>query len=213
MKSNNDECVVLDACTEALEFIKKTYGEKDFNLSNVTTATMDWASWLLWKKDKHLLVQINAGFAKHVLPIYEKTHPTDLRVRNCIDVTLKWSQNEATDAELDKARAAASDAASAAARDAEAASDDAWDAGWAASAAARAARDAAAARDAEAAASDAEWDAVRAAAAAARAAASAAAAAAWAASPAASDDAGDAAEIAEAAWQLQYCFKQVVGAA
>jgi len=151
MKSNLKECTALGACPKALEFIKKTYVDADFNLSDANKdTTLDWASWLLWKKDKRLLARINAGFAGHVLHLYEKAYPDDKRVRDCINVTIRWSQHKATDAELDKARAAVRAAVRAATRDAARAARDA----------ARAAR-AAAWDAARAAARAAAWDAAR----------------------------------------------------
>jgi len=94
--------------------------------------------------------------AEDVLPIFERENPDDKSPREAIEVARKFANGEATEEQLDAARAAAWDAA----RDA------AWDAARAAARAAAwdAARDAAwaAARDAAwAAARAAAWDAAR----------------------------------------------------
>ena len=68
--------------------------------------------------------------AEHVLSIFERERPDDNRVRNCIRVTRRYVNGDATDAELTAAGAAARTAAWAAA----------WDAAW--DAAGAAARDA-----------------------------------------------------------------------
>ena len=126
-----------------------------------------------------------ADCAEHVLHLYERDYPTDLRPCQAIEATKAFANGQIDAAAWDAARAAARDAAWDAAR--AAAGDAAWDAARAAArdAAGDAAR--AAARDA---ARDAAGDAARAAAWA------AAGAAAWAA-------AWDAAWAAERQWQAE----------
>ncbi len=78
--------------------------------------------------------------AQIVLPLFERDNPDDKRPRQAIDVARKFASGDATQAELDAARAAAWDAARAAAWDAardaaraaawDAARDAAWDAAW-----------------------------------------------------------------------------------
>jgi len=48
--------------------------------------------------------------AEHVLPVYERSHPDDARVRRCIEVTRRFLRGEATREELDNARVAAEEA-------------------------------------------------------------------------------------------------------
>lgn len=81
--------------------------------------------------------------AASVLPIYEKRHPNDSRVRYCILTARRFALGTATRAKMDAAREAAWEAAWGAAGDAvrEAAGDAAGDAAWAA--AGNAAREAA----------------------------------------------------------------------
>jgi hypothetical protein len=88
--------------------------------------------------------------AEWVLPIFERAYPNDTRPRDCIGVARRYAIGDATEDELDAARAAAGAAARAAA----------WDAAWAAARdAARAAARAAAEAAARAAARDAAWEA------------------------------------------------------
>jgi len=113
-----------------------------------------------------------ADCAEHILPLFERDNPSDLRPRFAIEAARKFALGEITKEELAAALAAARDAALAAARDAAlaAARDAAWTAAWTAALAAAwtaarvaalaAAKDAAlaAARDAAlAAARDAAW--------------------------------------------------------
>jgi hypothetical protein len=62
-----------------------------------------------------------ADCAEHVLHIYEKTYPSDTRVRDCIEVTRRFAHGDATREDLDAAARAAYDAARAAASAARAA--------------------------------------------------------------------------------------------
>jgi len=129
--------------------------------------------------DPMLLRLLACDIAESVLPIWEKAHPDDPRVRECIVTARKFALGLATERERDAAQAAAR----AAARDAAWA---AWDAARAAWDAARAAaRDAARAAQAAQAAAWAAWAARAAAEAVAGAAARAAA---WAAARAAAQE-------------------------
>lgn len=65
-------------------------------------------------------------FASHVLPIFERDVPGDMRPRRAIETALRYLAGDATKAELAAAGYAAGDAAGAAA--AHAAGDAAWDA-------------------------------------------------------------------------------------
>jgi hypothetical protein len=96
--------------------------------------------------------------AEWVLPIFERAYPNDTRPRDCIGVARRYAIGDATEDELDAARAAAGAAARAAAE--AAAREVARDAAWAAARdAARAAARAAAEAAARAAARDAAWEA------------------------------------------------------
>jgi hypothetical protein len=92
-----------------------------------------------------------ADCAEHVLPIFERERPGDMRPRECIAVARRFALGDATADEKDAAWDAAWDAVRDAAEDA------AWNAAWAASGAASGAAAWNAARDAA-------WNAARAAA-------------------------------------------------
>jgi hypothetical protein len=142
---------------------------------------IDDALWVLYRACGDAGVKASHTFAcdaaEHVLHIYEKHVPGDDRVRNAIAVKRLWIAGEASDDDLDAARAAAWGAARAAAwgaaRAADAASaaaDTAWGAAGAAAtagAAAGAAAWEAAGAAATAGAADTAWEAAGAAAAAA----------------------------------------------
>jgi hypothetical protein len=66
-------------------------------------------SWFLVRKCELTLTQkrqFALHCAKHVLPIFEGKYPNDDRVRNCINVTEKFLNGEATQQELNTARSA-----------------------------------------------------------------------------------------------------------
>ena len=125
----------------------------------------------LWALDKvvaggdKILLLWACDCADHVLPIYEKHYPNDLRVRQCIITTRAFANGTATLGDLDAAWNAAWDAARAAraaaraAWTAWAAADTAWDAARVAAwdAAQVAAWDARAAAGAAGAAAEEQW--------------------------------------------------------
>jgi hypothetical protein len=166
------QLIALSPCKADLSRIERLIGDaRTWNGRPVTAAeavakgaTFDDLIWVASKiartnKDvERRLRLLAADCAARVLPIFEKVRP-DKRVREYIKIVRRFARGEATQEELDAARAAAR-----AARDAEAAAWDAGDAaraaGDAAARAARAARDARAARAAGAA--WAAWDAERA---------------------------------------------------
>jgi len=79
-------------------------------------------------------------FAGHVLPLFEAEHPDDRRPRAVLETLQRWLDREATDEELDAARAAgATRAAACAVEDAARAARVAARAAWAAAGATRAA--------------------------------------------------------------------------
>ena len=87
--------------------------------------------------ERPAIVLVACDCAELVLPIFEKKHPNDKRVRECIEVTRKWAAGEATIEEVRKARNAAYAATAAAADAAAYAATAAADAATAATAAAR----------------------------------------------------------------------------
>ena len=106
--------------------------------------------------------ELACKFAEHVLPIWERKYPEDMRPRKAVEAKRAWMRGEINDEELAAAWDAARDAAWdawAAAWDAGAARDAAWDAARAARAAAWDARAAGAAAWDARAARDAAWDA------------------------------------------------------
>src|ERR1700693_1097961 len=123
-----------NACTDRYTHLRKALGPKYGDNKPVTmTQILDlngvddclWAIINTQKADR-LLRLFACDCAEHVLPIFEKQYPDDKRPRNCIVVSRRFANGEATEAERD----AAGDAAWAAARDA--AGDAAGDAAWAA---------------------------------------------------------------------------------
>ena len=75
--------------------------------------------------ERPAIVLVACDCAELVLPIFEKKHPNDKRVRECIEVTRKWAAGEATIEEVRKARNAAYAAYAADAADAADAAADA----------------------------------------------------------------------------------------
>ena len=70
------------------------------------------------QRDK-LVRLLACTYAEHVLPIFEEQHPTDMRVRLCIEVARKFAEGEVSRSELGAARDAAWASAWAAAEDTE----------------------------------------------------------------------------------------------
>ena len=151
-----------DGMAALLDFVGADFPEQkkiyfaDVLKGDVNISHIFWGLRAAPKSQKDYIEKALCAFAcdcaERVLPIYEKSYPTDKRPRSAIKVTRKWLRGEANDAARDEARAAAWDAARDAARDA------AWtaarDAAWAAARAAARAAAWDAARDA---ARDAAW--------------------------------------------------------
>jgi len=179
-----------DACDEGYDKVVERVGkdydkDKPIFLSTIFEhGDIDDVLWCLeyidlipdQRKDLRLLI---CDFAERVLPIYEKKHPTDSRVKDCIEISRKYAIGQISEEKLNAAGAAAWAAAGAAAWDAAGA------AAWAAAGAAAWDAAGAAAWDAAGAAA---WDAAGAAA------GDAAGAAAWAAAWSAAWAAAGAAE-------------------
>jgi hypothetical protein len=141
----------LGACSDGVEWAKgKTLAK--------VWATLERADWMLWLIGKMAdkpgwptrkqVVLLAVDCAETVLPIWEKRHPGDERVKNCLEGTRKYLAGKITLPELRVLRAAAyaAYAAAAAAYAADAAADAAYAAyaaAYAAAAAAAAAADAA----------------------------------------------------------------------
>jgi hypothetical protein len=79
-----------------------------------------WESICITKQvmSKEDIWNLRADIVGRVLPIYERKHPGDSRVRDCIDIMRRYGLGEATDDELSSASWAAYDAANAAAANA-----------------------------------------------------------------------------------------------
>ena len=135
----------LGACKEAVGWV----ADRDLPTAWAECERGDWMLWLVGRMqgkkgwpNRQTIVLVACDCAELVLPIYEKRHPNDDRVRKCIAVTRQWASGEASIDDVRAARNAAADAADAAAYAAAyAAADAAADA--AAYAAAYAAADAA----------------------------------------------------------------------
>jgi len=113
----------LGACSEAVSWAK----DRNWPTAWQECQRGDWMLWLCgtmqgkkgWP-ERPAIVLVACDCAELVLPIFEKKHPNDKRVRECIEVTRKWAAGEATIEEVRKARNAA-DAATATAAAATAA--------------------------------------------------------------------------------------------
>ena len=113
----------LNACSEAVSWAK----DRNWPTAWQECQRGDWMLWLCgtmqgkkgWP-ERPAIVLVACDCAELVLPIFEKKHPNDKRVRECIEVTRKWAAGEATIEEVRKARNAA-DAATATAAAATAA--------------------------------------------------------------------------------------------
>jgi len=136
-----------NACTERYTYLRKAlgvgYGDKPITMTKILDLNgMDDCLWAVSHTQngagEKLLRLFACDCAEHVLPIFEKKYPNDVRVRDCISVARRYANGQATAEERDAAWAAARDAAwaAAAAEDAAwaAARDAAWGA-WAAPAA------------------------------------------------------------------------------
>ena len=112
-----------DACTARYKHLREALGPKYGDNKPITMTQildlngMDDCLWALinTQKANKLLRLFACDCAERVLLIYEKARPGDDRPRNCIVVSRRFANGEATEAE----RAAAWAAAGAAARDAE----------------------------------------------------------------------------------------------
>lgn len=98
----------LGACEEAREWL----GKRDLETAWKECERPDWMIWLAGRiVDRKLLVKTACKCAELALPIYEAKYPNDMRVRNCIAVTLKWVAGKASLGDVATARRAAADAA------------------------------------------------------------------------------------------------------
>jgi hypothetical protein len=105
----------IGACEEAVLWAK------DFKTLRAAWKVCEQGDWMLWlcanmdgKKGwptRQQTVLVACDCAELALPIYEKKYPNDKRVRECIEVTRKWANGEATIEEVRQARSAASAAA------------------------------------------------------------------------------------------------------
>ena len=131
----------IGACEKAVVWAK------DYKTLHSAWKACERGDWMLWlcgnmegKKGwptRRQIVLVACDCAELALPIYEKKYPNDKRVRECIEVTRKWANGEATIKEVRQARSAAADAAAYAAAYAAAdAADAAYAAAYAAAAAA-----------------------------------------------------------------------------
>jgi hypothetical protein len=123
------------------ERIKKLMGRKKYvTLDDIWKAKLDCKRdylWLVFREEfitEHNLHKIAIYTAKLVLPLFEKEHPNDKRLRQAIEAKKKWLRGEISDGKLRIARYAVANAVRAVAwtTEKEAAKDAAW-AAWAAS--------------------------------------------------------------------------------
>lgn len=119
-----------DACQDGYQTLIDHLG-LDFNKDEPIALTtilesnnLDDTLWVLdtaaleEEESKLLRFAFGTWCARQVLHLYENEYPNDNRVRNCIEVTERFAKGDATQEELNAARAAAW-AASDAARDAQ----------------------------------------------------------------------------------------------
>src|SRR5271154_5536938 len=100
----------LGACEEAVEWV----GDRQLSTAWSECERGDWMLWLCarmigeegWPTHQEI-VRASCDCAELVLPIFEKKYPEDKRVRECIEVTRKWANGEASVEDVGKARAAA----------------------------------------------------------------------------------------------------------
>lgn len=121
---------------DAVRALLASYGDEPINAAQAVAAGIDlddlvWAASAVACKDADVARRRRlwlADCAAHVLPVYERAHPGDDRVRAAIQAARDYARGE-----LDASAAAwAAAAASAAARAAAAASAAAWSAAWSA---------------------------------------------------------------------------------
>src|SRR5271170_4918306 len=107
----------LGACEDAVEWV----GNRPLSTAWSECERGDWMLWLCarmigeeaWPTHQEI-VRASCDCAELVLPIFEKENPKDKRVRECIEVTRKWANGEASVEDVCKARDAADAAAYAA---------------------------------------------------------------------------------------------------
>jgi len=109
---------VIRACEEAVEW------SKDYDSLAGAWQKCERGDWMLWLcgtmegrqgwPTRQQIVLAACDCAELALPTYEKKYPDDKGVRNCIEVTRRWANGEATIDEVRSARNAAADYADAA---------------------------------------------------------------------------------------------------
>ena len=92
----------LNACQSAVDWVKAS------KCRSLETAWKkcergDWMLWYAGKKagpvgdeKRNTLVLAACACARLALPTFEKRHPNDTRMRDCLDTAEKWARNEAT---------------------------------------------------------------------------------------------------------------------
>lgn len=113
------------ACADGYRMLIKSLGsdfdkDKEISIAHIIESNgIQDAIWSLRATtidSKQLIQHFALWCAEQVLEIYEKYHPEDKRVRNCIETTKKYIKGEASLSELREARIAARAAAYDAAR-------------------------------------------------------------------------------------------------
>ena len=115
MKTHVEQLHKLGACQEGCTFADQYATWQD---CWDAIPRGDWSIWLLGKQcgpvdssERHKLVGICAEIAREVLPFFEKRHPDDKRVRECLDVLDMYAAGKVTMDDVRKARRSAADAA------------------------------------------------------------------------------------------------------
>src|SRR3990167_1486846 len=109
-----DQLILLGACQDAVTWAKK------YKTASTAWKACQRGDRMLWYAGKlsgppegegrKRLVPAACECARLALPIYEKLHPDDKRVRVCNETAERWAVGGATLTELRTARAAAADA-------------------------------------------------------------------------------------------------------